>query len=130
MHRGCWWSPSSNGIPFVKVDESNMPAHRVACQTNDNHHDSAQRHNHHQHYQSNSNNFEDHRHPFAGKDDPMTTLGCANTPLDNNKRMTKSNFDNNVLWSKSPKDANEHLTRTYFYLTIMLEMTRMVETHC
>lgn len=61
-YRGYWWHPSSNGIVFIRVDESEIPPYRIIHQTN--------------------LEEEIHRYPFAGKDNPKVYLGYASLNRD------------------------------------------------
>jgi dienelactone hydrolase len=59
-YRGFWWSPDSKGIVFARVDESKVPPYRIT----------------HHEYESTSETctYEDHRYPFAGKNNPAVKL--------------------------------------------------------
>jgi dienelactone hydrolase len=59
-YRGFWWSPDSKGIVLARVDESKVPPYRIT----------------HHEYESTSETctYEDHRYPFAGKNNPVVKL--------------------------------------------------------
>ena len=68
-YRGFWWHPDSNGILLTRVDESKVPLFRIM---------------HHHHppevqvttgSATTSASYEDHRYPFAGKENPTVKLG-------------------------------------------------------
>ncbi|CAM9194892.1 unnamed protein product [Discosporangium mesarthrocarpum] len=58
-YRGFWWSLNSKSIAFTEVDERHIPAFRIVHQGKDAVGDLAQ---------------EDHRYPFAGKENPKVRL--------------------------------------------------------
>ncbi|MCP4417305.1 MAG: prolyl oligopeptidase family serine peptidase [Chloroflexi bacterium] len=58
--RGYWWSPDSQMLAFVEVDETHIPVYRIVHQGKDNVGDGAQ---------------EDHRYPFAGMPNARVRLG-------------------------------------------------------
>lgn len=62
MHRsaGFWWSPDSAALAFCEVDERHVPVYRIVHQGSDKVGPEAQ---------------EDHRYPFAGKDNAKVRLG-------------------------------------------------------
>jgi len=74
---GYWWDPNSNGIAFVKVDESNIPVYRIMYQTDTNLNAQCT-------HQNKNDNYEDHRYPFAGKENLKITLGHINLKSTNN----------------------------------------------
>jgi len=61
-YRGFWWDPSSSGILFARVDESDIPPFRITHQGKEG-------------GTSNDAPYEDHRYPFAGKANPVVRLG-------------------------------------------------------
>ncbi|UCG26470.1 MAG: S9 family peptidase, partial [Chloroflexota bacterium] len=63
-HQGYWWSPDSEHLAFVEVDERHIPIYRIMHQGKDTVGQGAQ---------------EDHRYPFAGKENARVRLGV--TPL-------------------------------------------------
>ena len=63
-YRGFWWHPDSNGILLTRVDESRVPMYRI---THPEVVDSLE--------SSHSTPYEDHRYPFAGKENPSVRLG-------------------------------------------------------
>jgi len=65
---GYWWSPNSKSIAFVEVDETNIPVYRIVHQGQDAVGEGAQ---------------EDHRYPFAGKENAKVRLGIIR--LDGNE---------------------------------------------
>ncbi len=58
--RGYWWSPDSQKLAFVEVDETHIPVYRIVHQGKDGLGDGAQ---------------EDHRYPFAGMPNARVRLG-------------------------------------------------------
>lgn len=78
-YRGYWWSPDSKGIVFARVDESIVPPYRIT----------------HHEYESTSETctYEDHRYPFAGKNNPVVKLAYVRVDaksLLNQKRWPSS----------------------------------------
>lgn len=61
-YRGFWWDPKSRGILFARVDESCVPPYRIVHQGKDE-------------STGDQPNYEDHRYPFAGKENPKVLLG-------------------------------------------------------
>jgi dipeptidyl-peptidase 4 len=59
-HSGYWWSPDSQQIAFIEVDETHIPPYRIIHQGKDEVGDRAQ---------------EDHGYPFAGRDNARVRLG-------------------------------------------------------
>jgi dienelactone hydrolase len=91
-YRGFWWHPSSRGILFCRVDETNVPPYRITHQgkdfstsTNSNYIDSSEA------------TYEDHRYPFAGKDNPKVQLGFVKVDPDSilTERPIRSPQDDN-----------------------------------
>jgi dipeptidyl-peptidase-4 len=62
-YRGFWWHPDSCGILVARVDESSVPVYRIMHQEVEDGHA-----------------YEDHRYPFAGKENP--TVRLAFVPID------------------------------------------------
>ena len=60
--RGYWWSPDSQKLAFVEVDETPIPVYRIVHQGKDGLGDGAQ---------------EDHRYPFAGMPNAPVRLGVV-----------------------------------------------------
>jgi dipeptidyl-peptidase-4 len=60
--RGYWWSVDNQWIAFVEVDETHIPVYRIVHQGSDEVGEGAQ---------------EDHRYPFAGKDNARIRLGIV-----------------------------------------------------
>jgi dipeptidyl-peptidase-4 len=60
--RGYWWSPDSQQLAFVEVDETHIPIYRIVHQGKDGVGDGAQ---------------EDHRYPFAGMPNAKVRLGVV-----------------------------------------------------
>lgn len=60
--RGYWWSPDSQKLAFVEVDETHIPIYRIVHQGKDSVGDGAQ---------------EDHRYPFAGMPNAHVRLGVV-----------------------------------------------------
>ena len=61
-YRGYWWSPESKRLAFVEVDERHIPVYRIVHQGKDAIGDGAQ---------------EDHRYPFAGRENARVRLGVV-----------------------------------------------------
>jgi dipeptidyl-peptidase-4 len=59
-YSGYWWSPDSRWIAFEEVDERHIPVYRITHQGKDHTGEGAQ---------------EDHRYPFAGRDNARVRLG-------------------------------------------------------
>jgi len=70
-YRGFWWHPDSTGILFTRTDESSVPIFRIM------HADGVDVENGKQksEFSTKSTAFEDHRYPFAGKENPKLKLG-------------------------------------------------------
>jgi len=61
--RGYWWSPDSQAIIFSEVDETHIPKYRII----------------HSGSETIDSGFEEeHRYPFAGKENPRVKLGLIN----------------------------------------------------
>lgn len=60
--RGYWWSPDSQKLAFVEVDETHIPIYRIVHQGKDGVGEEAQ---------------EDHRYPFAGMPNAQVRLGVV-----------------------------------------------------
>ncbi|MCA9901237.1 MAG: S9 family peptidase [Ardenticatenaceae bacterium] len=60
--RGYWWSPDSQKLAFVQVDETHIPVYRIVHQGKDAVGDAAQ---------------EDHHYPFAGMPNAKVRLGVV-----------------------------------------------------
>ncbi|MCA9943342.1 MAG: S9 family peptidase [Anaerolineales bacterium] len=60
--RGYWWSPNSQKLAFVQVDETHIPIYRIVHQGKDGVGEAAQ---------------EDHRYPFAGMPNARVRLGVV-----------------------------------------------------
>ena len=60
--RGYWWSPDSRYLAFVEVDERHIPVYRIVHQGKDGIGEGAQ---------------EDHRYPFAGRENARVRLGVV-----------------------------------------------------
>lgn len=60
--QGFWWSPDSRRLAFEEVDETHIPIYRITHQGSDQTGEGAQ---------------EDHRYPFAGKDNARVRLGVV-----------------------------------------------------
>ena len=121
-YRGFWWDKESKGILFVRVDESCVPPYRITHQGKDG-------------VAEDEVNYEDHRYPFAGENNPETTLGYI--PIDRDfvfsyeKNVVNENREDNtfgtyydssekshdelnwsrVKWFTPPPDASEYLAR-------------------
>lgn len=60
--RGYWWSPDSRALAFEEVDETHIPVYRIVHQGKDHIGPDA---------------LEDHRYPFAGKENAHVRLGVV-----------------------------------------------------
>ncbi|KAG7367139.1 peptidase S9B dipeptidylpeptidase IV family protein [Nitzschia inconspicua] len=126
-YRGFWWSMDSEGIVFVRVDESKVPPYRIThheCET-----------------MSDSCSYEDHRYPFAGKANPSVRLAyiridtasltrqrkkqtvispsspsSSNGPSNSTREAQKIAQENwnKVKWFDPPREASEYLARLDF----------------
>ncbi|GAX12732.1 dipeptidyl-peptidase 4 [Fistulifera solaris] len=82
-YRGFWWHPDSTGILFCRTDESNVPLYRIMHQDgSDAFIDVAKRSQNPSgttpispSSSSNGLAYEDHRYPFAGKQNALVKLG-------------------------------------------------------
>ncbi len=83
-NRGYWWSPDSQKLAFVEVDETHIPVYRIVHQGKDGLGDGAQ---------------EDHRYPFAGMPNARVRLGV----------VTRDGGD--VQWLDLGDDPNIYLAR-------------------
>lgn len=92
-YRGYWWHPDSTGILFVRLDESAVPPFRIlfhdASGIGNNHENTSSNNinnnDHHDPYHRNGSSaipYEDHRYPFAGKDNPKVKLGYVQLDRD------------------------------------------------
>lgn len=100
-YQGFWWNEESNGILFVRLDESFVPLYRIPKE---------------------SSNYEEHRYPFAGRSNPEISLGfvqidrnsilksLSNVECENSSREAWSN----ALWLEAPNDASEYLARVHW----------------
>ena len=80
-YRGFWWHPDSTGILFVRLDESAVPPFRIL------HHDAGMAGGdnavdpYHSPFSS-AIPYEDHRYPFAGKENPAVQLAFVQIDRD------------------------------------------------
>ena len=103
-YRGFWWAPDSSGILFARVNESEVPPYRIT------------------HHDGNHDVFEDHRYPFAGKNNPKVQLGFvpvdASSIVEQTTRdpssVAQSLWQRNVTWWDPPREAQEYLARVQF----------------
>ena len=118
---GFWWDQESKGILFVQVDESCVPPYRITHQGKDG-------------IAADASNYEDHRYPFAGENNPDIKLGYVSIDRkvilshENNNKTDKNNGDINgdlisaaevsaesgwsrVKWFDPPPEASEYLAR-------------------
>jgi dipeptidyl-peptidase-4 len=115
-YRGFWWDEASQGILFVRVDESCVPPYRITHQGRDG-------------IAGDESNHEDHRYPFAGENNPEIALGYIPIDRDNilalpnddrfersddtkeeNKDFAELNWSR-VKWFDAPDEAAEYLAR-------------------
>ena len=78
---GYWWSPDSKSIAFAEVDETHIPIYRIVHQGQDAVGEGAQ---------------EDHRYPFAGKENAKVRLGVVD--LDGNEPIWMNLGDNDDIY--------------------------------
>jgi len=129
-YRGFWWDPSSSGIVFARVDESDIPPFRITHQGKEGSF-------------SRDAPYEDHRYPFAGEANPVVRLGyvkidrksipgagfieCSHSSGDEDASMEDCNDKvdestqrmladartnwNGVRWFDPPPVASEYLAR-------------------
>jgi dipeptidyl-peptidase-4 len=111
-YRGYWWHPDSTGVIVARVDESKVPLFRIM------------------HHQDGSQMaFEDHRYPFAGKDNPIVQLGflkidnasltaCAGEQDTNAQTAAAAEIAaynwSAIQWFDAPREANEYLARVHW----------------
>lgn len=91
-YRGFWWHPSSRGILFCRVDETNVPPYRITHQGKDFSTSASANYN-----DCSEATYEDHRYPFAGKDNPKVQLGFVKVDADSvlTERPIRSPQDDN-----------------------------------
>ncbi len=89
-YRGFWWDEESNGILFVKVDESCVPPYRITHQGNDG-------------VPGEDANYEDHRYPFAGENNPDVSLGYV--PI--NRELILLGYQSNITENGNREDLVE-----------------------
>ncbi|CAM9388252.1 unnamed protein product [Chrysoparadoxa australica] len=68
LYRGLWWSVDTKYIAFMQVDESHLPVMRIMHLGKSSVGDSSSQ--------------EDHRYPFAGKENPKVRLGVIRVDKD------------------------------------------------
>lgn len=105
-YRGFWWNEESDGILFVRVDESCVPPFRIMHQDTETPLDD-------------TSNYEEHRYPFAGQSNPEIALGYVD--IDRDSILNSSSEEHcdriaheaweRVKWFKAPNDASEYLAR-------------------
>ena len=105
-YRGFWWDETSNGIIFVRVDESCVPPYRITHQGTDG-------------TARDEANYEEHRYPFAGESNPVVTLGYIEIDRDvivgpdsqlDCEVVAKQSWSK-VKWFDAPDDTSEYLAR-------------------
>lgn len=105
-YRGFWWNEESDGILFVRVDESYVPPFRIMHQDTETH-------------PGDSSNYEEHRYPFAGQSNPEIALGYIDIDRDSILNSSSEEYSDKVAseawskvkWFKAPDDASEYLAR-------------------
>lgn len=137
-YRGFWWHPDSKGILFCRTDESNVPLYRIMHQDgSDTFVDIAKRSQNPSGTtpisasSTNGSAYEDHRYPFAGKQNALVKLGFVlidrNSIISENQEMESREDDSmmhdmspqelatnrweNCLWVDPPREASEYLAR-------------------
>ena len=102
-YRGFWWNPTSDGIVFTKVDETDVPPYRINHQGRDG---------------TGSSTYEDHRYPFAGEQNPKVSLGFISVDrqiiVNEDAQQAKKSWVHDVKWLDSPSMADEYLARVCF----------------
>lgn len=109
-YRGFWWHPASSGILLTRVDESRVPLYRIThpevVDTTDS--SGAQ-----------GTPYEDHRYPFAGKENPSVQLGFvpidrasvlsddSASSVDEERIQPDSRQDDDAVMEESPPNAQE-----------------------
>ena len=136
-YRGFWWHPDSNGILLSKVDESKIPIFRITHHPDETTSTTASS------ASSSTPSFEDHRYPFAGKENAVVTLGFVKIDVasvvgdastmrtddddDDNRNTTDkdqckpptaseialTNW-NNTIWFDPPREASEYFARLHW----------------
>ena len=105
-YQGFWWNEDSTGIIFARVDESCVPPYRITHQGSDS-------------FDGEESSYEEHRYPFAGKSNPVVTLGYVTVdctaitgPTSENDcgEVAKHSWSQ-VKWFEAPEDASEYLAR-------------------
>ncbi|KAL7472633.1 hypothetical protein ACHAXS_013006 [Conticribra weissflogii] len=138
-YRGFWWSPDSKGILFTQVDESMVPPYRIMHEgrkTSSNGlsswglgsggggHHSSDTSSPSGHGNQDELVYEDHRYPFAGKENPSVKLGYVEIDRSvilgnySDCRMSLAKAQNSALWKwfsakwfNPPPLASEYLAR-------------------
>jgi dipeptidyl-peptidase 4 len=85
---GFWWSPDAQQIAYTEVDETHIPVYRIMHQGKEVTGDSAQ---------------EDHRYPFAGKEN--ATVRLAVTAIDGGK----------PVWMNLDYDEEIYIARVFWW---------------
>lgn len=105
-YRGFWWNEESDGILFVRVDESCVPPFRIMHQDMETH-------------SGGTSNYEEHRYPFAGQSNPEIALGYIDIDKDSILNSFSEEFCDDkaheawskVRWFQAPDNASEYLAR-------------------
>lgn len=113
-YRGYWWHPDSTGILLSRVDESAVPLFRIM-----HHQESIE-------VAGSTATYEDHRYPFAGKENPSVRLGFVKidresvvgeeSRQDSMQSVAEiaAHHWNSALWFDPPREAAEYLARVHW----------------
>ena len=143
-YRGFWWHPDSHAILFTRTDESNVPVYRIMHQDVDSSSSGSSSTSNKHNNNNKSTAYEDHRYPFAGKENPSVKLGLIQidrdsilslkTPdsRDDDHHNNNNDDDDDMLmttttaqevalhhwhacqWIDPPREACEYLARIYW----------------
>jgi dipeptidyl-peptidase 4 len=141
-YRGFWWHAESNAILFTRTDESPVPMYRImhqdgdavdfsgSCSGNATSSSSSGKTK-----SGKTTQYEDHRYPFAGKENPVVSLGLIKIDRESILQQMvqqESRNDNSdsmqlataqeiaienweaVTWIDPPREASEYLARVYW----------------
>ena len=122
-YEGYWFTDNSttspllckSGIVFTEVDERKVERYRIYYDNasnnfcNDNEDDEFDETEDDDNRNRRKNRFEDHRYPFAGETNPVTSLGyisLSNLLICNNdndrQKCAERIWDSNIIWQKAP----------------------------
>lgn len=137
-YRGFWWHPDSTGILFTRTDESQVPLYRIMHQDGDAldlHYSAitAAMISSSDDKSKTTKAYEDHRYPFAGKENPRVKLGFIlldRKSILESIRLKERRSDDSMqclsaqeiasekwescTWVDPPQEAPEYLARVYW----------------